>query len=87
MNSFSVVTDENEQKEVKKAPHQFLSLVFLCLFRSGAGYFFRPAILQLKPCSCFSSANRRIPILGDPGADSGGEGMSKQAEKYCTKEK
>ena len=29
----------------------------------------------------------RCPILGDPGADSGGEGKSKQAEKYGTKEK
>ena len=26
-------------------------------------------------------------ILGDPGADSEGEGKSKQAEKYGTKEK
>ena len=26
-----------------------------------------------------------IPILGDPGADSGGEGKSKRAEKYGTK--
>ena len=26
-------------------------------------------------------------ILGNPGADSGGEGKSKQAEKYGTKEK
>ena len=26
-------------------------------------------------------------ILGDPGADSGGEGKSKQAEKYGAKEK
>ena len=26
-------------------------------------------------------------ILGDPGADSGGEGKSKQAGKYGTKEK
>ena len=26
-----------------------------------------------------------IYILGDPGADSGGEGKSKQAEKYGTK--
>ena len=26
-------------------------------------------------------------ILGDPGADSGGEGKSKRAEKYGTKEK
>ena len=26
-------------------------------------------------------------ILGDPGADSGGEGKSKQGEKYGTKEK
>ena len=26
-------------------------------------------------------------ILGDPGADSGDEGKSKQAEKYGTKEK
>ena len=25
------------------------------------------------------------PILGDPGTDSGGEGKSKQAEKYGTK--
>ena len=25
------------------------------------------------------------PILGDPGADSGGEGKSKRAEKYGTK--
>ena len=28
-----------------------------------------------------------ICILGDPGADSGGEGKSKQGEKYGTKEK
>ena len=28
-----------------------------------------------------------ILILGDPGADSGGEGKSKQAGKYGTKEK
>ena len=28
-----------------------------------------------------------IIILGDPGADSGGERKSKQAEKYGTKEK
>ena len=28
-----------------------------------------------------------LHILGDPGADSGGEGKSKQAEKYGTKEK
>jgi len=26
-----------------------------------------------------------IPILGDPGADSGDEGKSKRAEKYGTK--
>ena len=26
-----------------------------------------------------------MPILGDPGADSGGEGKSKRAEKYGTK--
>ena len=32
------------------------------------------------PCFCSNS------ILGDPGADSGGEGKSKQAEKYGTKE-
>ena len=29
----------------------------------------------------------RLIILGDPGADSGGEGKSKQAGKYGTKEK
>ena len=28
-----------------------------------------------------------ILILGDPGADSGGKGKSKQAGKYGTKEK
>ena len=28
-----------------------------------------------------------VAILGDPGADSGGEGKSKRAEKYGTKEK
>ena len=28
---------------------------------------------------------RRFYILGDPGADSGGEGKSKRAEKYGTK--
>ena len=28
-----------------------------------------------------------ILILGDPGADSGGEGKSKQVGKYGTKEK
>ena len=27
----------------------------------------------------------RHPILGDPGADKGGEGKSKRAEKYGTK--
>ena len=26
-----------------------------------------------------------LPILGDPGADKGGEGKSKRAEKYGTK--
>ena len=31
--------------------------------------------------------NIRASILGDPGADSGGEGKSKQAGKYGTKEK
>ena len=30
---------------------------------------------------------RDLPILGDPGADSGGEGKSKQAGKYGTREK
>ena len=30
---------------------------------------------------------RVVNILGDPGADSGGEGKSKQGEKYGTKEK
>ena len=29
--------------------------------------------------------NPEAPILGDPGADSGGEGKSKRAEKYGTK--
>ena len=29
---------------------------------------------------------RLLPILGDPGADSGGEGKAKWAEKYGTKE-
>ena len=29
--------------------------------------------------------NRTYRILGDPGADSGGEGKSKRAEKYGTK--
>ena len=28
-----------------------------------------------------------MTILGNPGADSGGEGKSKRAEKYGTKEK
>ena len=28
-----------------------------------------------------------VTILGDPGADSGGEGKSKQAGKYGTREK
>ena len=34
-----------------------------------------------------ASESERGAILGDPGADSGGEGKSKQAEKYGTKEK
>ena len=34
-----------------------------------------------------SVSDRLIRILGDPGADSGGEGKSKQAGKYGTKEK
>ena len=29
--------------------------------------------------------NGTLDILRDPGADSGGEGKSKRAEKYCTK--
>ena len=29
----------------------------------------------------------RMPILGDPGADSGGKGKSKRAEKYDTKKR
>ena len=32
-----------------------------------------------------SSPNNKFSILGDPGADSGGEGKSKRAEKYGTK--
>ena len=32
-------------------------------------------------------SGNKIVILGDPGADSGGEGKSKRAEKYGTKEK
>ena len=31
--------------------------------------------------------NWDLPILGDPGADKGGEGKSKQAEKYIRNEK
>ena len=31
--------------------------------------------------------NYKKHILGDPGADGGGEGKSKRAEKYGTKEK
>ena len=31
------------------------------------------------------SGDRRNCILGDPGADKGGEGKSKRAEKYGTK--
>ena len=31
--------------------------------------------------------SKKFVILGDPLADSGGEGKSKQAEKYGTKEK
>ena len=31
--------------------------------------------------------SKQCGILGDPGADSGCEGKSKQAEKYGTKEK
>ena len=34
----------------------------------------------------FTSPNVILTILRDPGADSGGEGKSKQAGKYGTKE-
>ena len=40
--------------------------------------------------SCFVDFRKAfycIPILGDPGADSGGEGKSKRAEKYGTKKR
>ena len=33
-----------------------------------------------------ASANRSVAILGDPGADKGGEGKSKRAEKYIWNE-
>ena len=39
------------------------------------------------PCVPHRSFHRAYRILGDPGADSGGEGKSKQAGKYGTKEK
>ena len=38
-------------------------------------------------CTSEISIVKVLTILGDPGADSGGEGKSKQAEKYGTKEK
>ena len=31
--------------------------------------------------------NWDLPVLGDPGADKGGEGKSKRAEKYIRNEK
>ena len=34
----------------------------------------------------YFTESKQCVILGDPGADSGGEGKSKQAEKYGTKE-
>ena len=37
-------------------------------------------VQQKAFCNCWS-----CDILGDPGADSGGEGKSKRAEKYGTK--
>ena len=35
----------------------------------------------------FARLFQHCSILGDPGADSGGEGKSKEAEKYGPKEK
>ena len=48
-----------------------------------------PGPEKLHVCSFFYR-DHDFPIcfiLGDPGADSGGEGKSKRAEKYGTKEK
>ena len=45
----------------------------------------RPTGVPAKAFVC--TCNCTKPILGDPGADSGDEGKSKQAGKYGTKEK
>ena len=39
----------------------------------------------LKYRQCYLSETQVAPNLGDPGADSGGKGKSKRAEKYGTK--
>ena len=41
-------------------------------------------VLQ-KYRQCYLSDTQVVPILGDPGADSGGDEKSKRAEKYGTK--
>ena len=64
--------------------------VFFLKISKEIGKAWRKSLQRLSPVSL--SVFSLVPdilfdILGDPGADSGGEGKSKQAEKYGTKEK
>ena len=57
----------------------------VCWGRRGTGLWCRRQGGRTLGTSISLSSNLRRIILGDPGADSGGEGKSKRAEKYGTK--
>ena len=65
--------------------------VVCCSFGNTAGNLFfkhRHPKLEIRALLRIKSHYiMALVILGDSGADSGGEGKSKQAEKYGTKEK
>ena len=57
----------------------------VCWGRRGTGLWCRWRRGRTLGTSISPSSNRRRIILGDPWADSGGEGKSKRAEKHGTK--
>ena len=74
---------ERTEGRDKRLPTHSFRLFFLGLFRSGAGYFFRPAILQLRPCSCFSSATGDVFQSVLTSTCEKQEGMEKKNSSPC----
>ena len=65
----------------------FNKKVFYFLKESSAHFSFTLCMTRTVSSVTVNHPLMESFILGDPGADSGSEGKSKQAEKYGTKEK